>query len=328
MSFRPPSAFPRGWFLVEWSDQLAVGEVKPVRFFGQDLVLFRTEAGEARLLDAHCPHLGAHLGHGGKVVGDAVRCPFHGWDWDGQTGRCARIPFSDKPHPKAAVRSWTLREDAGLILAWHHEAGQPPTWEPPQLDDTTQGRWTAWSGSQWTIRAHVYDISENDVDQAHMPVVHDFTESLPETSAQADGPLMHVTMVSEVTLKSFGGSGTLTAPAHTTKIGLGLLLVRQTIERGSFTIDFRTIGTFTPIDEDHVVIRVRHRVRKGRVPFFADLVARNYHDTFAATVEQDIPIWENRRYVERPALFSTDGPIMRYRSWMQQFWPESARDAA
>ena len=64
----PPYA--NGWFQIAYSDELAPGDVKAVRNFGQDFVLFRTEAGVAHVLDAHCPHLGAHLGYGGKVEGN------------------------------------------------------------------------------------------------------------------------------------------------------------------------------------------------------------------------------------------------------------------
>ncbi|MBA17767.1 MAG: Rieske (2Fe-2S) protein, partial [Sphingomonas sp.] len=69
-------SIPFGWFGVGYSNELAVGEVRPVHYFGRELVLFRNENGEAGLLDAYCPHLGAHLGHGGKVEGDSIRCPF------------------------------------------------------------------------------------------------------------------------------------------------------------------------------------------------------------------------------------------------------------
>lgn len=71
----PP--FPVGWFLVSYSDELAVGQVKPIKAMGHDLVLFRGEDGKARVLGAWCPHLGAHLGHGGTVVGNDIVCPFH-----------------------------------------------------------------------------------------------------------------------------------------------------------------------------------------------------------------------------------------------------------
>ena len=54
-------SFPEGWFRIGYSEELAVGQVVPLRYFGRALVLFRTESGIAQVLDAHCAHLGAHL---------------------------------------------------------------------------------------------------------------------------------------------------------------------------------------------------------------------------------------------------------------------------
>ena len=78
---------PFGWYAVSLSHELAVGEVKPVEYFNRELVVFRTEGGEAKVLDAYCPHLGAHLGHGGTVKGESIACPFHGWQFNGE-GEC------------------------------------------------------------------------------------------------------------------------------------------------------------------------------------------------------------------------------------------------
>ena len=50
MSRFPFTHFPKGWFTVAWSSELAAGDVRPLRYFGKDLVLFRTESGEARVL--------------------------------------------------------------------------------------------------------------------------------------------------------------------------------------------------------------------------------------------------------------------------------------
>ena len=72
----PFPACPNGWFAVSYSDEIKPSEVKPLEYFGKPLVVYRTEAGEARVIDAHCPHLGAHLGFGGAVVGDTVRFEF------------------------------------------------------------------------------------------------------------------------------------------------------------------------------------------------------------------------------------------------------------
>ena len=65
-----PFPLPNGWFQVAYSDELAPGQVEPLRYFAQDLVLYRTEGGRAQLADAFCPHLGAHIGYGGRVSGE------------------------------------------------------------------------------------------------------------------------------------------------------------------------------------------------------------------------------------------------------------------
>ena len=41
---------PFGWFMVAYTDELLVGEVKPLFYFGKDLVLWRGEDGRLGLL--------------------------------------------------------------------------------------------------------------------------------------------------------------------------------------------------------------------------------------------------------------------------------------
>src|SRR5579859_6561668 len=73
--------FPFGWYALCYSEDLAVGEVKPVRYLGRELVMWRGEDGVARVLDAYCRHLGAHMGYGGRVNGNDLECPFHAWQY-------------------------------------------------------------------------------------------------------------------------------------------------------------------------------------------------------------------------------------------------------
>jgi len=115
MSRFPMPRYPNGWFQVAYANELAPGAVKPLRYFGKDLVLFRTEGGEAKLLDAHCPHLGAHLGHGGKVKGDCIECPFHAWKFDGAGARPADPHGKKRPPPPPPRR----REGAAATGADH-----------------------------------------------------------------------------------------------------------------------------------------------------------------------------------------------------------------
>ena len=84
------------------------------------------------LVDAHCPHMGAHLGYGGAIDGEGIRCPFHHWCFDAD-GHCVDVPYAKvagRP-PKVSLSTWLVREHSGLIMTWCSDSGQPPTWEPP-----------------------------------------------------------------------------------------------------------------------------------------------------------------------------------------------------
>lgn len=78
----PFPASPVGWFAVASSDEVRPGTVIPVSAFGRELVVWRAGDGMARVADAYCPHLGAHLGHDARVEGANLVCPFHGWCYD------------------------------------------------------------------------------------------------------------------------------------------------------------------------------------------------------------------------------------------------------
>ena len=66
---RFPFPIPFGWFQVAYPEDLEPGDVTPLHYLGRELVLWRDEGGEFHLQDAYCPHLGAHIGHGGTVAG-------------------------------------------------------------------------------------------------------------------------------------------------------------------------------------------------------------------------------------------------------------------
>ncbi len=51
-----------GWFMIGWSAEFEVGDVKALKYFGEDLAAYRDESGELHVLEAHCKHLGAHIG--------------------------------------------------------------------------------------------------------------------------------------------------------------------------------------------------------------------------------------------------------------------------
>ena len=45
-----------------------------------------------------------------------------------------------------------------------------------------------------------------------------------------------------------------------------------------------------------------------------------FMDEVTRQLEQDIPIWENKRYLNPPVLCDGDGPIGLFRKWSKQFY--------
>jgi 3-ketosteroid 9alpha-monooxygenase subunit A len=180
-----PSAFATGWYLVAWSAELGASAVVPLRYFGRDFVLYRSDDGRPALLDAHCPHLGAHLGHGGRVEGDQIVCPFHAWRY-APSGRCVSVPYSPKIPPRAAVRAYPVREHSGMILGYFGPEDSTPDYEVPALEELSDAAWTPLEKAQLEIRTQPREVIENIADRAHFLPVHN--TRIDEFEVTIDGP--------------------------------------------------------------------------------------------------------------------------------------------
>jgi len=308
----PFPAYPNGWFRVAYSGEIARGEVKPLEYFGRELVLFRTESGRARVFDAYCPHLGAHLGVGGKVEGEQIRCPFHAWRFDAD-GRCNEIPYAKRIPARAQIDCWPVDERNGVILAYHHAQKQAPTWHVPSLVQIEDPAWSPLVIKHWKVRARWLDMNENCVDRAHFVTVHG-TLSYPESSVDEKGHVFRV----ESRFEQKAPGGTAEGVLVTTDYGPGF----QHVELGGI-IDSILMNTATPIDEDYTDVSFAYSVRTegdARKERLAAAVVKDLVNQF----EHDLPIWENKACWKSPRLCDGDGPVGVYRKWTRQFFsPES-----
>ncbi len=315
--FTPP--IPNGWFQIATVDEVGPGEVKPLRYFGRELVIWRSEAGELSVLDAFCPHLGAHLGHGGKVRGDSLECPFHAWQF-GTDGRCTAVPYAKHVPRKASVPKWHIKELAGLVMCWHHAEGEAPQWDiPDRIPELETDEWTDFELREWTIRTRNQEMAENAVDSAHFHYLHGCS-NMPVSEASVDGHKMRV----------FSGAGMSTprgpveGSIESVNYGFGLSLVRF---KG--LVETLNVATTTPIDDDHVQLRFNFSIKKVGGADTTRGVGAAFISELERQLEQDIPIWENKVQYEKPLLCDGDGPIAIFRRWCTQFysWPEEQQAA-
>lgn len=314
MSARFPfSASPIGWFMVAYSDELRPAGVMPLRYFGRDFVLFRGHDGEAHVLDAFCPHLGAHLGHGGCVVDNTIACPFHGWRFDGG-GACVSIPYARKIPPAASLRRWPVCERNGMIFVYHAPAeGDRPGWEIPTLPEHESARWTPYTRRRWRVRTNVHEIIENAFDVAHFPCVHGATR-VPEATVSMAGPLCQIR--SRTAFDSPGGP--IEADIDIDTFGVGMFTARY-----SGLIQTLIISAVTPIDDEHVDVRFTFTIRRVPDDGATAFVAQTFMEEACRQVEQDIAVWEHKKFLARPLLCEGDGPIGLFRRWARQFYVDS-----
>ncbi len=314
MSSRYPfPASPNGWFSVAAGADVAPGDVQPLTYLGRDLVLFRGEDGVARVFDAHCPHLGAHLGVGGRVCGDGIACPFHGWRFDGD-GQLVEVPGLDRT-PRAAAQAWPVCERNGRIFVWHHAGGVPPSYEVIGYRPN-EASWTPWRCSTYRVRVHVQDLTENIIDRSHFSAVHDMAR--PERDhfeVRFEGPSMIVEQSLKVTAVDVTGYEIQTT---STTCGPGIVAV----EVSQDTIEMLTYITQTPIDDEFTEVNLIFSMKalpdEKATESISELNDRITNEQFT----QDVPIWENKIYRERPMITKIDGPVAQYRRWFRQFYSD------
>jgi len=319
MSRFPMQRYPNGWFQVAYSDELEPGQVVPLRYFGRDLVLFRGSDGEAAVLDAHCPHLGAHLGHGGVVKDNCIACPFHAWAFDAG-GQCVDVPYAKKIPPKAKVQPWTICEKNGTIMAWHHIDGEPPSFELPHVPEVESDQWTVHTRRGWTVRSHNQEMAENSCDSAHFLYLHG-TQEQPISDTDILGPRLCVRAKTLMMTPRGEAEGSIDVDLY----GFGF-----TTTRFKGIVETLLMSSATPIDDEEVELRFAFMVKMLPSEMATSTVGDAFVNEVARQVEQDIPIWENKIYIDPPLLCGGDGPIGKFRKWCKQFYsaPGSGRSRA
>ena len=311
--------FPSGWFMLSLSRDLKRGALRTRRLAGRDVVLFRTETGEAAAVDPHCPHMGAHFGHGGRVKGDTIECPFHAFRF-ATDGKCVATGYGTPAPPKLRAKSYPVHETHGLVLVWLGTAGEAPTFAVPEID--TEG-WMEPAYHTFTMRGHPQETSENSVDFGHLGVVHGYRDVKVLRELRTDpGHLSVKYSMLRPYLQELAFLGDVYAEFFIHVFGLGYSRVDVDVPR--FGLRTRHFVFATPIDTEklELTIAVAHRrVTSGRLALVDRVLRRAVAFAYAHDVAQDFDIWNNKKYVHPPQLAVGDGPIGAYRRWCKQFYP-------
>ncbi|CAJ0596340.1 unnamed protein product [Cylicocyclus nassatus] len=334
-----PPVYPNGWYCIAESDEIKPKCIKEITIFGQFLTLVRSESGQVHLIDSYCPHIGANFNIGGKVVDDnCVQCPFHGWVFSAETGKCTRIPYDNGTIPEQAkVAVWPVTERNEHIYVWYHCDKTDPEWDIPEFDEIVNGEWTYGGRTEHEIMCHCQEIPENGADLAHLHYLHlsgpnrgqnvldidlDNTKPLirhtwdgkwvPKTGDEAHASVMY--------LDQFLSIAGWRIPMTSSKLRaeqLGPGIVHMIFDFG-FLGRGVVLHHVTP--QEPLQQLVRFKLYSNMPRWFAKFLLISEATQF----ERDIWVWSNKKYIKNPILVRNDGPIQKHRRWYSQFYKENS----
>jgi phenylpropionate dioxygenase-like ring-hydroxylating dioxygenase large terminal subunit len=315
-----PRGIPSGWYHVAPAASVVPGGLVRLRAFGADWVLWRDAAGVVAMQSAWCPHLGADLG-GGKVGPDGLRCPFHGFVFNGE-GVCVATGYGQAPPARARLEVRPVIERHGLLFAWWGPGA--PDWTP---DDLSDDGYAPMRLRQWDLRGHPQETTENSVDLGHFPVVHGYVDVVQHAELEVDGPRLRT----HYSFRRPNGVMTVRPDIRVTAWGLGYSRVDTHDQQ--FDLRYRLFVLPTPVEADRIRLTIGLSMRypdagsRWRVVprwLMHQVVGRVSLAFYAADVEADFGIWSSKVHLTRPALAAGDGPVGRFRAWARQFYPDAA----
>ncbi|MFB4319188.1 Rieske 2Fe-2S domain-containing protein [Actinomadura sp. 21ATH] len=312
---------PGGWFAVAFGKDVPAGRVARSEIGGRELVVYRTGRGDIKVISPYCPHLGAHLGYGGRVRDEEIVCPFHGFAF-GPGGACTATGNGAKP-PKISLTSWPSREVGGLVLAWRHPAGLGPQWEP----DDMPGAYPYPVHTSYLERIRLNDVGENSVDLGHFTHVHKAVRPEVMQGFTTDGHRAGGTLrASVVTLPArppvevhfsfrYWGMGLLVIDFEPVRWPVRVRLVIAATPAGRGSVRLR-VSTSAAIEPEGMVAFASPRARR----VLAAGVARAVDGWVQRGLRDDIVIWTHKTFLDRPRLADGDQGIAAWRRWVRQFY--------
>jgi phenylpropionate dioxygenase-like ring-hydroxylating dioxygenase large terminal subunit len=160
------------WYVAAWDHEVTRQHMLRRLLLNEPVVFYRGEDGRPIALEDRCCHRHAPLSRG-RLVGDAVECPYHGFTYDA-SGKCILIPGQAKIPEEARVKSYPVVERNHWIWIW---MGDPALADPDKIEDfhwMDDPNWRA-KGERLDLKGNYVLLIENLLDLSHLSYIHKTT---------------------------------------------------------------------------------------------------------------------------------------------------------
>jgi len=161
----------RYWHPVECTE-FVTSKPTRLKILGEELLIYRGASGKPVLTQLRCAHRSLAMDYG-RVEGDSIRCPYHGWLYDA-SGQCTAQPAEPDGSgfkEKVKLTTYPTQEASGLVFAYMGPLPAPllPLYDVMMEEDGAKGV------ARRNVNCNWLNCIENIVDISHLAWLHGYT---------------------------------------------------------------------------------------------------------------------------------------------------------
>lgn len=288
--------YQHGWYQIAFERELAEG-LTPVQFAERRLMTVK-QNGSIRVLEATCPHRGAHLAYGGKLDGDEVVCPFHG----------NRIHLGNSGSGGLSVRDYPSLISDGMVFVRLSDMDKPDL--PGALEEVRQ-RFALIPGFTIDVDAPLEVAADNAVDNSHFKSVHGILNE-PVFTVHT-GPYGELRADGEFVIPTMSPSGPARVKYSTGAFSPGLVISEIA---GDPPFNYVVISTGIPAPEpERCTIRVTLGMKRPVDEWFTQILM----EASRQGLEKDRAIWTHVASGHTPAWTPKDTSAIAFMQFCKRF---------